>query len=73
VLELQILATALVVWGLTHSLQLALDRMNHDAGDQLWYQLCNALRLLAIGVSAVSFLVWVWRHMPTVLRALCSI
>jgi hypothetical protein len=73
VLELKILLTGLVVWGITHNLQLAVDRMNRDASDRLWYQVCNALRLLAIAVVAISFLVWVWRHMPTVFRALCSV
>jgi hypothetical protein len=72
VLELKILLTALVVWGLTHHIQLAVDRMNRQASDRLWYQVCNALRLLSIAVSAIAFLVWVWRHMPTIFRSLCS-
>ena len=70
--EVKILAAALVVWGLTHRIQLAWDRMNRDAPSLLPYQLCNAARLLAIGVSAISFLVWVWLHMPTVFRSLCA-
>ena len=72
VLELKILLSALVVWALTHHLQLAVDRMEWEAADHLWYQLCNALRLMAIAVSAISFVVWVWRHLPTVFHALCS-
>lgn len=70
-LELEILLTALVIWGLTHHLQVALDRVWAKPQERLSYQLCNALRLLSIAVSAGSFLVWVWRHMPTMLRSLC--
>jgi hypothetical protein len=72
VLELKILLTALVVWGLTHHLQIAVDRMGRELTDRLWYQLCNALRLVAIAVSAIAFLAWIWRHMPTVFRSLCA-
>ena len=71
-LEVKILVTALVAWGLTHHLQLAWGRMNKDADRLVWFQLCNAVRLLAIAVSAVSFLVWVWLHMPTLFRSLCE-
>ena len=72
-IELKILLAALVVWGLTHFIQLVIDRLGLHYADRLWYQLCNALRLLAIAVSCISFLVWVWLHMAPVIRSLCSL
>jgi hypothetical protein len=73
VLELQILLTALVVWGITHHVQLWMARIHREPTDLRAYRICNIIRLLAIVVTAGSFLVWVWRHLPTVVRSLCSL
>jgi hypothetical protein len=73
VLELQILLTALVVWGITHHIQVWMARIHREPTELWFFRTCNVIRLLAIAVAAVAFLVWVWRHLPTVVRSLCSL
>jgi hypothetical protein len=73
VLELQILLTALVLWAATHHIQLWMSRIHREPTELLAYRIFNVIRLLSIVVAAVAFLVWTWRHLPTVVRSLCSL
>jgi hypothetical protein len=73
VVELQILMTALVVWGITHALQFApLVRNNLSIHNEWGYKLCHTIRIVAIGVSVLSFLVWVWWHMVEGISIVCA-
>jgi hypothetical protein len=73
VLELQILLTALVIWAITHHIQVWMARIHREPSELTAFRVCNVIRLLAIAVSALAFLAWTWRHLPTVVRSLCSL
>ena len=73
VLELQILLTAAVVWAITHHIQVWIARIHREPSELRAFRICNVIRLLAIIVTVGAFLVWVWRHLPTVVRSLCSL
>jgi len=71
-LNLEILAAALMVWGITHYFQFVAWRFGHSAaiGTHL---VCHRTRLAAITVSVLSFLAWVWVYMPSAFRQFCLI
>ena len=72
VLNLEILAAALVVWGVTHYFQFVAWRLGHSAAIGA-HVVCHWTRLTAITVSFLSFLAWVWIYMPGAFRRFCLI
>lgn len=71
-LNLEILAAALAVWGIAHYFQFVAWRLGHSAAIGA-HPACHWTRLAAITVSFFSFIAWVWIYMPGAFRRLCSI
>jgi len=71
-LNLEILAAALTVWGIAHYFQFVAWRLGHSTAIGA-HPICHRTRLVAITVSFLSFLAWVWIYMPSAFRRLCLI
>jgi hypothetical protein len=71
-IEIQVGLTAAVIWGFAHALQYSALRYNRFIAQDWGYQTCSAIRIAAMVTTAACFLIWVWTHMPTMLRAVCS-
>jgi hypothetical protein len=71
-LNLEVLTAALAVWGITHYFQFVAWRLGHSAAIGV-HPACHRTRLVAIAVSFLSFVAWVWVYMPSAFRRLCSI
>lgn len=71
-LNLEILAAALVVWGITHYFQFVAWRLGHSAAIGA-HLVCHRTRLAAITVSFLSFVAWVWVYMPSAFRRFCLV
>jgi hypothetical protein len=71
-LNLEILAAALVVWAITHYFQFVAWRLGHltTIGAHL---VCHRTRLAAITVSFLAFVAWIWVYLPSAFRRFCLI
>jgi uncharacterized BrkB/YihY/UPF0761 family membrane protein len=71
-IELQVGLTAAVIWGFAHALQYSALRYNRSIEEDWGYQACNGIRIAAIVATFTCFLIWAWRHIPSLFDAVCS-
>ncbi|HEY4170276.1 MAG TPA: hypothetical protein VGM96_26015 [Reyranella sp.] len=71
-IELQVGLTAAVIWGFAHALQYSALRYNRLIAEDRGYQTCNGIRIAAMVITSTCLLTWVWRHIPPLLDAACS-
>lgn len=71
-IEVQIGLTAAIVWGFAHALQQSALSYNPLVVKDGGYQVCNAVRILAMVTTAGCFLIWMWTHIPAILGAVCG-